>query len=78
MGWAIQKGHKITYMEQYNTYMPSIVGVVQEGLSIVIATTAERAAVATTQQAAVAATAARALAATAAAFSVHRHSVHGP
>ena len=39
MGWAIQKGHKITYMEQYNTYMPSIVGVVQEGLSIVIAAT---------------------------------------
>ena len=37
MGWAIQKGHKIAYMEQYQNYMPSIVGVVQEGLSIVIA-----------------------------------------
>ena len=37
MGWAIQKGHKISFMEQYLTYMPSIAGVPQEGLSIVIA-----------------------------------------
>ena len=37
MVWAIQKGHKIAHVEQYQNYMPSIVGVVQEGLSIVIA-----------------------------------------
>ena len=37
MGWAIKKGHKISFVDQYQNYMPSIVGVPQEGLSIVIA-----------------------------------------
>ena len=37
MGWAIQKGHKISFMEKYRNDMPSIFGVPQEGLSIVIA-----------------------------------------
>ena len=37
MGWAIQKRRKISFPEQYQNYMPSIVGVPQEGLSIVIA-----------------------------------------
>ena len=36
MGWAIQKRHKISILEQYQTYMPSIDGVPQEGLIIVI------------------------------------------
>ena len=92
MGWAIQKRHKISFVVKYRNYMPSMVGVPQEGLSIVIAaawamviamaevhaTAAECAAIATTQQAAAVATAARALAASAAAFNVHRHSVQGP